>query len=117
MPSFCAQGKPGLGLHFLNLGYAEGAPASLQLSKSQAQQNARSRRDGARGLHEHPSRKGRRESRARQRTRSLACEINKHTSKFTTGSPETPGLPCAMVLTVSFTLFPVTGLDCHRRSR
>jgi hypothetical protein len=41
----------------------------------------------------------------------------KHTSKSTTGSPETPGLPCAMVLTVSFALFPVTGLDCHRRSR
>jgi hypothetical protein len=27
----------------------------------------------------------------------------------------TPGLPCAMVLTVSFVLAPVTGLSCHRR--
>src|ERR1017187_6443590 len=27
----------------------------------------------------------------------------------------TPGLPCAMVLTVSFALSPVTGLCCHRR--
>src|SRR5579863_40918 len=33
----------------------------------------------------------------------------------TTGPPVTPGLPCAMVLTVSFTLSPVTGLSCHRR--
>src|ERR1700688_2727709 len=27
----------------------------------------------------------------------------------------TPGLPCAMVLTVYFALSPVTGLSCHRR--
>jgi len=27
-----------------------------------------------------------------------------------TGSPETPGLPCAMVLTASFALSPVIGL-------
>jgi hypothetical protein len=42
---------------------------------------------------------------------------NKHTSIVTTGSPEIPGLPCAMVLTVSFVLSPVTGLFCHRRFR
>jgi hypothetical protein len=48
-------------------------------------------------------------------TRSLACEIIKHTSVVTTGSPVSPGLPCAMVLTVSFGLSPVTGLCCHRR--
>jgi hypothetical protein len=35
----------------------------------------------------------------------------------TTGSPEKPGLPCAMVLTVSFALSSVTGLCCHRRQR
>jgi hypothetical protein len=28
-----------------------------------------------------------------------------------------PGLPCAMVLTVSFVLSPATGLSCHRRPR
>jgi hypothetical protein len=28
--------------------------------------------------------------------------------------PRIPGLPCAMVFTVSFVLFPVTGLFCHR---
>src|SRR6202035_2452423 len=52
-----------------------------------------------------------------QCTRSLACELKKHTSIVTTGSPEIPGLPCAMVLTVSFVLSPVTGLSCHRRLR
>jgi hypothetical protein len=50
-------------------------------------------------------------------TRSLACEIKKHTSVVTTGSPDQSGLPCAMVLTVSFVLSPVTGLVCHRRER
>src|SRR5436190_17831937 len=46
--------------------------------------------------------------------RSLACKIKKHTSIVTTVTPETPGIPRAMVLTVSFVLFPVTGLVCHR---
>jgi hypothetical protein len=82
----------------------EDAPRPVQLSKSQAQQNAVSRRDGARGLYEHTPSKGCRESRVPEHTRSLACEIKKHTSKYTTGLPETPGLPCAMVLTVSFVL-------------
>jgi hypothetical protein len=49
-------------------------------------------------------------------TRSLACrlvarECSHH--RFT----GTPGLPCAMVLTVYFVLSPVTGLFCHRRSQ
>jgi len=47
-------------------------------------------------------------------TRSLACELKKHTSIVTTGSPVWSGLPCAMVLTVSFVLSPVTGFSCHR---
>jgi hypothetical protein len=33
----------------------------------------------------------------------------------TTVTPETPGIPRAMVLTVSFVLSPVIGLVCHRR--
>ncbi len=33
------------------------------------------------------------------------------------GFAGTPGLPCAMVLTVSFVLSPVIGLVCHRRLR
>jgi hypothetical protein len=49
------------------------------------------------------------------RARSLVCEIKKHTSVVTTVTPETPGIPRAMVLTVSFVLSPVTGLSCHRR--
>ena len=42
---------------------------------------------------------------------------NKHTSVVTTVTPETPGIPRAMVLTVSFVLFPGTGLSCPRRQR
>ena len=42
--------------------------------------------------------------------RSLVCEMKKHTSKVTTVTPESPGIPRAMVLTVSFALSPVTGL-------
>src|SRR5438874_13482036 len=49
--------------------------------------------------------------------RSLACKIKKHTSIITTVTPEQPGIPRAMVLTVSFVLFTVTGLVCHRRQR
>src|SRR5437588_2239182 len=48
-------------------------------------------------------------------TRSLACKNKKAHEVVTTGSPEQPGIPRAMVLTVSFVLFPVTGLICHRR--
>ena len=33
----------------------------------------------------------------------------------TTGRPDDPAFPHAMVLTVSFVLSPVIGLDCHRR--
>src|SRR4051795_6961782 len=39
----------------------------------------------------------------------------KHTSIVTTVTPKTPGIPRAMVLTVSFALSPVTGLSCHCR--
>jgi hypothetical protein len=47
--------------------------------------------------------------------RSLVCEMKKHTSVVTTVTPESPGIPRAMVLTVSFVLSPATGLSCHRR--
>ena len=52
-----------------------------------------------------------------QCARSLACKIKKHTSIVTTVTPVTPGIPRAMVLTVSFALSPVTGLSCHCRQR
>ncbi len=45
-----------------------------------------------------------------QRTRSLACKVKKHTSIVTTVTPVSPGIPRAMVLTVSFVLSPVTRL-------
>jgi hypothetical protein len=41
----------------------------------------------------------------------------KHTSKVTTVTPVSPGIPRAMVLTVSFVLSLVTGLPCHHRQR
>src|SRR3954467_8072541 len=47
-------------------------------------------------------------------TRSLACKNNKAHEVVTTGSPEQPGIPRAMVLTVSFVISPVIGLSCHR---
>jgi hypothetical protein len=46
--------------------------------------------------------------------RSLACKVKKHTSIVTTVTPDSPGIPRAMVLTVSFVLSPVIGLYCHR---
>jgi hypothetical protein len=46
--------------------------------------------------------------------RSLVCSEKAH-ELVTTVTPESPGIPRAMVLTVSFVLSPVTGLVCHRR--
>jgi hypothetical protein len=48
-----------------------------------------------------------------QCARSLACEMKKHTSVVTTVTPVSPGIPRAMVLTVSFALSPVTGYSIH----
>jgi hypothetical protein len=39
----------------------------------------------------------------------------KKQAAVTTGSAGSTGIPCAMVLTVSFGLSPVTMLDCHRQ--
>jgi hypothetical protein len=60
----------------------------------------------ARALHDHrPSSEKRAQGMPGvQRTRSLACENEKHASKSTTGSPNNSGTPCAMVLTVSFAI-------------
>jgi hypothetical protein len=43
------------------------------------------------------------------------AKIKKHTSIVPTVTPVSPGIPYAMVLTVSFVLSPVTGLSCHCR--
>ena len=45
-----------------------------------------------------------------RRARSLACKIKKHTSIVTTVTPDSPGIPYTMVLTVSSELSPVIGL-------
>src|SRR4051794_29344697 len=50
-------------------------------------------------------------------TRSLACKNKKHDELVTTGSPGTPGLPCAMVLTAYSALSSATNSSCHRRQR
>ena len=50
-------------------------------------------------------------------TRSLACKNKIAHEVVTTGSPEQPGIPRAMVLTASFVISPVIGLFCHRRQR
>ena len=51
-----------------------------------------------------------------RRTHGLACKGRKHAS-WTADTPVHPAFPHAMVLTVSFVISPVTGLDCHRRRR
>src|SRR3954449_6702789 len=48
-------------------------------------------------------------------TRSLACKSKIAHEVVTTGSPEQPGIPRAMVLTAYFVISPVIGLCCHRR--
>jgi hypothetical protein len=52
-----------------------------------------------------------------RRARSLACKNKKAHEQVTTVTPKTPGIPRAMVLTVSFALSRVTGLVCHPRPR
>jgi hypothetical protein len=41
----------------------------------------------------------------------------KSTGVSNQGYTASAGIPCAMVLTASFVLFPVTGLFCHRHQR
>ena len=51
-----------------------------------------------------------------RRARSRACSVvNTRVSHY--GHTGSPGIPRAMVLTVSFVLSPVIGLVCHRRLR
>ena len=46
----------------------------------------------------------------RPRVQQKSTRVSNH--RYTAST----GIPCTMVLTVSFVLFPVTGLFCHRRS-
>jgi hypothetical protein len=83
-----------------------GRRVSLARSSSGRTSNSTSRSSSTQAptfsrLHSRPSlenprpleRRGRRECRALRRTRSLACEMKKHTSKSTTGSPVAPAFP------------------------
>src|SRR5262249_20261646 len=49
-------------------------------------------------------------------TRSPCAKCSKHTV-VTTGSPETPGIPCAVVLTAYAALSPETNSSCLRHRR
>jgi hypothetical protein len=59
--------------------------------------------------------RGRRECRAPGAP--AASRVEKNTRVSHHGHAGSPGIPCAMVLTVSFALSPVTGLVCHRHRR
>ena len=60
--------------------------------------------------------RGRRECRARAAP-AASCVKMKNTRVNHHGCAGSPGIPRAMVLTVSSALSPVTGLVCHRRRR
>jgi hypothetical protein len=64
-----------------------------------------------------PKIRGRRESRVPVAPAASRAKLVEHASVVTTGSPVSPGLPCAMVLAAYFVLSPATGLFCHRRLR
>src|SRR3954452_15464474 len=73
------------------------------------------RRENARALPTTtPEKRGRRECRVRAAPAVSRAKNKKAHEVVTTGSPEQPGIPRAMVLTVSFVISPVIGLSCHR---
>jgi hypothetical protein len=61
------------------------------------------------------SERGRRESRVRAAPAVSRARLGKETHTSIQVQRKQSGLPCAMVLTVSSELSPVTGLSCHRR--
>ncbi len=61
--------------------------------------------------------RGRRESRVPDAPAASRAKLSEAHERSHRGFAGTPGLPCAMVLTVSFVLSPVIGLVCHRRLR
>src|SRR5450755_3905146 len=66
---------------------------------------------------DHPRKhRGRRECRMREAP-VAACAVKKAQASATTGTPQSTGIPCAMVLTASFVLSPGTGLFCPRHQR
>jgi hypothetical protein len=65
----------------------------------------------------YPPIRGRRECRAPDAPAAACAMIVVERTRVSQVTPESPGIPRAMVLTVSFALSPVTGLVCHRHRR
>ena len=61
--------------------------------------------------------RGRRECRARDAPEASCANDRRDAHAVSTGPPDQPGIPRAMVLTAYFELSPVTGLVCHRHLR
>jgi hypothetical protein len=61
--------------------------------------------------------RGRRECRAPDAPAAACAKVVVESTRVSQVTPESPGIPPAMVLTVSFVLSPATGLSCHRRPR
>src|SRR5882724_3821800 len=62
----------------------------------------------------YPPIRGRRECRAPDAPAAACAMIVVERTRVSQVTPESPGIPRAMVLTVSFVLSPATGLFCHR---
>src|SRR4030081_3003182 len=61
--------------------------------------------------------RGRREDRVRAAPAVSRARLDKETHTSIQVQRKQSGLPCAVVLTVSFVLSPATGLSCHCRPR
>ena len=61
--------------------------------------------------------RGRRECRAPDAPAAACAMVVVESTRVSQVTPESPGIPHAMVLTASFALSPATGLSCHRRLR
>jgi hypothetical protein len=59
--------------------------------------------------------RGRRECRAPDAPAATCAMGRVERTRVSQVTPESPGIPYAMVLTASFVLSPATGLSCHRR--
>jgi hypothetical protein len=64
-----------------------------------------------------PPIRGRREYRVRAAPTVSCATVHKKTHTSIQVQRRQSGIPCAMVLTVSFVLSPATGLSCHRHPR
>src|SRR5712671_278505 len=61
--------------------------------------------------------RGRRECRAPDAPAAACAMVVVESTRVSQVTPESPGIPRAMVLTASFALSPATGLTCHRHRR